>query len=119
VVGAVSPRASSADGRTGFLSLSPRPEAARPSVSPPFRLQELARRHQLGEVHLARNGITLYTLQGATAIAVGRGDPAAFARFDEAWAALSVDERAAARTVYLNQRTRPGRVTVALRNGSR
>ncbi|HKA90281.1 MAG TPA: FtsQ-type POTRA domain-containing protein [Haliangiales bacterium] len=76
-------------------------------------------RPAVGEVHLARDGVTLYTLEKATAIAVGRGERAAFDRFDDVWNALSPDERAAARTIYLNQRTRTGRAVVTLGNATR
>lgn len=76
-------------------------------------------RPAVGEIHLARDGVTLYTLEGATAIAVGRGERAAFDRFDDVWNALSPDERAAARTIYLNQRTRTGRAVVTLGNATR
>jgi hypothetical protein len=76
-------------------------------------------RPAVGEVHVARDGVTLYTLEHATAIAVGRGGRPAFDRFDDVWNALSPDERAAARTIYLNQRTRTGRVVVTLGTATR
>ena len=76
-------------------------------------------RPAIGEVHVGRDGVTLYTLEGATAIAVGRGERGAFDRFDDVWNALSPDERAAARTIYLNGRTRTGRAVVTLGAGTR
>jgi POTRA domain, FtsQ-type/Cell division protein FtsQ len=76
-------------------------------------------RPAIGEVHVGRDGVTLYTLEGATAIAVGRGERGAFDRFDDVWNALSPDERAAARTIFLNGRTRTGRAVVTLGAGTR
>jgi cell division septal protein FtsQ len=72
-------------------------------------------RPPIGEVHLAKEGVTLYTLDGAVAIALGRGaDAATMRRFDATWAALPPDERAQARIIHLDSRTRPDRVTVSL-----
>jgi len=79
-------------------------------------------RPPLGEIHLARRGVTLHTLQGAVAIALGRpaaagGDEALAAtlrRFDAVWAALPPAERALARRINLDSPTRPDRVTVSL-----
>jgi cell division protein FtsQ len=72
-------------------------------------------RPPLGEVHVGKDGLTLYTLDGATAVALGRpaDDAAALRRFDATWAALPPDERAQARTIHLDSRTRPDRVTVS------
>lgn len=75
-------------------------------------------RPALGEVHLSREGITLYTLEGAVAVALGAAPEArladSMARFDSVWAALAPEERAAVRTIHLDSRTRPDRVTVAV-----
>ncbi len=72
----------------------------------------------VGEVHVARTGITLYTLEGAVAVRLGRArgeDLAArLRRFDAIWAALSEEERAVAKTIYLDSATRADRVTVEL-----
>jgi hypothetical protein len=76
-------------------------------------------RPALGEIHLDRTGITLHTLEGAVAIALGRPEDdealrLAVSRFDAIWGALPPDERAAARRIHLDSRTRPDRVTVSL-----
>lgn len=76
-------------------------------------------RPALGEINLTRAGVTLLTLKGAVAIALGRtdGEPAlaaALRRFDAIWGALPPAERAAARAIHLDSRTRPDRVTVSL-----
>jgi cell division protein FtsQ len=80
-------------------------------------------RPPLGEIHLARGGVTLHTLHGATAIALGRpssgpdGDAelaATLRRFDAIWTALPPVERAAVRRIALDSRVRPDRVTVSL-----
>jgi cell division protein FtsQ len=72
-------------------------------------------RPALGEIHFDAGGVTLYTLEGAVAIALGR-DPsdATMRRFDAAWGALPPEERAQIRTIHLDSRTRPDRVTVSL-----
>jgi cell division protein FtsQ len=80
---------------------------------------EGGRRPALGEIHLARAGVTLHTLRGATAISLGRAAAApdlaqALRRFDAIWGALPPAERAAARRIHLDSRTRPDRVTVSL-----
>ncbi len=74
-------------------------------------------RPTVSEVHLdARQGVVFYTYDGAMAIRVGSGDDADIARrlvtFDAAWGALSQEERAAARVVYVDNQARPDRVTV-------
>jgi POTRA domain-containing FtsQ-type protein/cell division protein FtsQ len=81
-------------------------------------------RPAIGEVHLDREGITLYTLAGAIAVLIGR--PASSSelsdvtkRFDAVWSALSPEERAAARAIHIDSRTRPDRVTVALSGSQR
>lgn len=79
-------------------------------------------RPPLGEIHLARGGVTLHTLHGATAIALGRPSAdgadaelaAALRRFDAIWAALPPAERAVVRRIALDSRVRPDRVTVSL-----
>jgi cell division protein FtsQ len=72
-------------------------------------------RPALGEIHLeADGGVVLYTLQGGTALRLGQGDlPAKLQRFDIVWRALG-DRQARVRTVHLDNRTRPDRVTLRL-----
>ncbi len=74
-------------------------------------------RPKLGEIHLdARRGTTLVTYENAMVIRVGHAREGALAErlryFDAAWASLSADERDAARMVYVDNTTRPERVTV-------
>jgi cell division protein FtsQ len=95
-----------------------RPELAAALVQRGLAVVALWRAHErpaIGEVHVAKDGVTLYTLDGAVAIALGR-DPgeAAMGRFDAAWAALPPEERAQARSIHLDSRTRPDRVTVGM-----
>jgi cell division septal protein FtsQ len=78
-------------------------------------------RPPIGELHLDRRGVTLHTLHGGVAIAIGRppadaGDTLAaiLRRFDAVWAALPPAERALARRINLDSPTRPDRVTVSL-----
>jgi cell division septal protein FtsQ len=75
-------------------------------------------RPPLGEVHVGKDGLTLYALAGASPVAVALGRPAdtaaALRRFDAAWAGLPAEERAQARTLHLDSRTRPDRATVTL-----
>jgi cell division protein FtsQ len=81
-------------------------------------------RPAIGEVHLDEDGATLFTWQGGVGVRLGRVVPGEgsrpgqletrLRRFDEVWAALSEEERAAVRTVYLDGTTRPDRVTVRL-----
>jgi hypothetical protein len=75
-------------------------------------------RPPVGEVHLARAGLTLYTLEGAVAVRFGRARGADLVarlhRFDAIWASLSDEERAACKTIYLDSATRADRVTVEL-----
>ena len=75
-------------------------------------------RPPIGEVHLARAGLTLYTLEGAVAVRFGRARgedlDARLHRFDAIWAALSDEERAVCKTIYLDSATRTDRVTVEL-----
>jgi cell division protein FtsQ len=77
-------------------------------------------RPAIGEVHFARTGMTLFTLERAVALKLGlTADDALaarFARFDAVWSALSDGERAAARAIHLDSETRPDRVTVRLAN---
>lgn len=77
---------------------------------------KLRERPPLGEIHVGKDGLTLYTLDGAVAVALGRpaDSAAALKRFDAAWAALPPDERAQVRTIHLDSRTRPDRVTISL-----
>jgi cell division protein FtsQ len=71
-------------------------------------------RPALSEIHLAATGPTLYTLAGATAIRLSRDDAAGqLARFDVVWRALG-QRQALARAIYLDNRTRPDRVTLRL-----
>jgi hypothetical protein len=74
-------------------------------------------RPKIAEIHLdARRGIVFHTYEDAVAIRVGDGEGEALAArlrtFDAAWSALDPDERAAARVVYVDNKTRPDRVTV-------
>lgn len=75
-------------------------------------------RPPLGELHVDRTGTTLYTLDGAVAVRLGAARGPALderlARFDVVWAALSPEERAAARTIHLDSAVRPDRVTVTM-----
>jgi len=74
-------------------------------------------RPAIGEINLSRHGVTLYTLERAAAVELGppdEGARAAMGRFDAVWQALSDEERAAARTIHLDSRTRPNRVAVSL-----
>jgi len=76
-----------------------------------------AQRPALGEIHLdARRGTTLLTYENAIAIRVGHARERALSErlrvFDAAWASLSLDERDSARIVYVDNTTRPERVTV-------
>lgn len=103
---------------------SNRPELAAGLVGRALGVAALWQAHErpaIGEIHLAKDGVTLYTVEGAIAIALGRptgdGDAelaAAMRRFDATWAALPPEERALARTIHLDSRTRPDRVTVSL-----
>lgn len=75
-------------------------------------------RPALGEIHVSRRGLVLYTLEDAVAIRIGR-DPVAqlearLERFDLIWAALGPEERGLARAIHLDSLTRPDRVTVRL-----
>lgn len=75
-------------------------------------------RPAIGELHVDRNGTTLYTLEGAVGVRLGaaRGPEldARLARLDVIWTALSTEERAAARTIHLDSVARPDRVTVGM-----
>jgi len=70
-----------------------------------------------GEVRVEERDTTLYTWDDAVAVRVGAatGDDlrGRLARFDAAWAALSPDERRRARTVHVDDDTRPDLVTVS------
>lgn len=75
-------------------------------------------RPAVGEVHLDRRGaLTLFTYDAGVAIKLGEPDDDALAArlhtFDRAWAALTPGERARARAVHVDNRTRPDHVTVA------
>jgi hypothetical protein len=75
-------------------------------------------RPALGEVHIdAWRGVSFFTYAGAVAIRAGRGDLDEIDKrlhlFDRAWAWLSPQERLRARTVYLDRRRDPDRMTVA------
>ena len=74
-------------------------------------------RPRLGEIHVDdRRGITFLTYEDALAIRVGNGSSQTLARrlhtFDIAWASLEAETRAAAHVVYVDNTTRPDRVTV-------
>jgi cell division protein FtsQ len=75
-------------------------------------------RPAIGEVHVDRTGMTLYTLAGAVALRLGtaRGGELddRLARLDVIWAALSPEERAAARVIHLDSVARPDRVTIGM-----
>ena len=79
-------------------------------------------RPRLGELHVdVRRGLTVFGYQPAVAIHVGDIDSASAAeltarlsRFDQAWAALTPGERAAARTFHLDNAARPDHVTIGM-----
>jgi cell division protein FtsQ len=77
-------------------------------------------RPPVGEVHIAgEDSFVLYTAAGGTAVRLGHGDVAAqFARFDLVWRALG-QRQALARVIYLDNRTRPDRVTLRLDSSPR
>jgi cell division protein FtsQ len=97
-----------------------RPEAAQALVKHALALHEAWRRvpgrPAIGEVHLDGRGATLYTWHGGVGVRLGRSMgtelEARLSRFDEVWAALSVEERATCQTVFLDGTTRPDRVTI-------
>ena len=74
-----------------------------------------AGRPAIGEVHLdADGGLVLFTTERGTALRLGQGDlPAKLQRFDVVWQALGPRQQLA-RAVYLDNRTRPDRVTLKL-----
>jgi cell division protein FtsQ len=92
--------------------------AVREALLAARRWHENAERPAVGEVHLERAGVTLYTLEGAIAVRLGRArgadQVARLRRFDAIWAALSDEERGACKTIYLDSATRADRVTVQL-----
>jgi cell division septal protein FtsQ len=93
--------------------------AVRAALAVADRYRAVTGRPALGEVHLdAKTGVTLYTLEGGTALVLGhaRGGEIdeRLARFDVIWASLSEEERARAKTIHLDSATRPDRVTVEL-----
>jgi cell division septal protein FtsQ len=92
--------------------------AVREALLAATRWHERPERPPVGEVHLARSGLTLYTLERAVAVRVGRarGDDLAarLRRFDAIWSALSDEERAVCKTIFLDSATRADRVTVQL-----
>lgn len=94
-------------------------ERLRSALSLMRRVAARPDRPVIGELHLdAWQGATLYTRAGGTALRLGLvdsgGTDATLARFDTVWAALSVEERAATRTIHLDGVARPDRVTIAL-----
>ena len=92
--------------------------AVREALNAAARWHQSKDRPPVGEVHLARAGLTLYTLEGAVAVRFGRARgedlEARLHRFDAIWAALSDEERAVCKTIYLDSATRADRVTVEL-----
>jgi cell division protein FtsQ len=97
------------------------PEGAAAAIREGLRVaaawQQEPTRPAVGEVHLSKSGITLYTLAGAAAIRLGRPRETLderLARFDAIWGALSEEERAQAKTIWLDSATRKDRVTVRL-----
>jgi cell division protein FtsQ len=92
--------------------------AVREALTAAARWHQAKDRPPVGEVHLARAGLTLYTLEGAVAVRFGRARgedlDARLHRFDAIWAALSDEERAVCKTIYLDSATRTDRVTVEL-----
>jgi len=72
-------------------------------------------RPAIGEVHLADDGgVVLYTTEQGIALRLGQGDlPAKLQRFDVVWQTLG-PRQVLARAVYLDNRTRPDRVTLKL-----
>jgi cell division septal protein FtsQ len=78
-------------------------------------------RPALGEVYLhPRRGLTFLARDSGLIVRVGQGAAttlrARMRAFDAAWAALSDDERSAARIVYADNSTRTDRVTVGFRD---
>jgi cell division protein FtsQ len=72
-------------------------------------------RPAIGEVHLEDDGgVVLYATERGVALRLGQGDlPAKLQRFDVVWQALG-PRQVLARAVYLDNRTRPDRVTLKL-----
>jgi cell division septal protein FtsQ len=72
-------------------------------------------RPAIGEVHLDDDGgVVLFTTEQGVALRLGQGDlPAKLQRFDVVWQALG-PRQMLARAVYLDNRTRPDRVTLKL-----
>jgi cell division septal protein FtsQ len=72
-------------------------------------------RPAIGEVHLQDDGgVVLVTTERGVALRLGQGDlPAKLQRFDVVWQALGARQQLA-RAVYLDNRTRPDRVTLKL-----
>jgi cell division septal protein FtsQ len=71
-----------------------------------------------GEVNVSPKGLILYTAEGTVALRLGRVRQSDMSerlrRFDAAWSALSAEERASARVIYLDSNTRTDRVTARL-----
>jgi cell division protein FtsQ len=92
--------------------------AAREALRVAARWQSELTRPAIGEVHLSKAGVTLYLLQGAAAVRLGRPRSTELderlTRFDAIWGALSDEERAATKTIWLDSATRKDRVTVRL-----
>lgn len=102
-----------------------RPEAAKADIRKAMRIAEVYRagehRPRLGEVHLdGRSQFVVYTYDHAVAVRVGSGDEQTIASrlrfFDAAWKSLDTEQRARARTIYVDNTTRPDHITVAFRN---
>jgi hypothetical protein len=69
-------------------------------------------------VNVSPKGLILYTAEGTVALRLGRVRQSDMSerlrRFDAAWSALSAEERASARVIYLDSNTRTDRVTARL-----
>lgn len=97
------------------------PELARADIRRGLELAAMydnGARPRLGEIHLnSRRRFTIFTYDTGLEIRVGHGDVQTIASrlrfFDAAWRTLDTEERARARTVYVDNTTRPDRVTVA------
>lgn len=102
-----------------------RPKDARADIRQALAIAAMyragAKRPPLGEIHLdGRRKFVVYTYDHGVAIRVGDGDDKIIASrlrfFDAAWRSLDTEQRARARTIYVDNTTRPDRVTVAFRN---
>ncbi len=109
---------------TSGISPDAGPALIRQALAVVARWHVVPERPTIGEVELGRAGTTLFTLEGARAVRLGRASEPAdlderFSRFDAAWGALTAEERARARTIHLDSATRRDRVTVRLAQGKR